>query len=175
MTSVAEPGATLMPGPPLWRSRPLVALFSASTTARLANESARVAMVLLVLARTRSPALAGAVVAATTLPALVTGPLLGAWLDKTSHRRAAFAGNQALLLLSLTGMRSWVPNSIAAAAVTSGFIMVQVRPFATIAHLHSLPLTNWFIAAGAGALPGLGALLFRGSPTGRKTDIGKVG
>jgi MFS family permease len=81
-----------------------VSLFSASTSARLANESARVAMVLLVLARTRSPALAGAVVAATTLPALVTGPLLGAWLDKTPHRRAAFAGNQALLLLSLVGM-----------------------------------------------------------------------
>ncbi|MDT7571057.1 MAG: hypothetical protein QOE05_1231 [Actinomycetota bacterium] len=104
MTTVAEPGATVLPGPPLWRSRGLVSLFSASTSARLANESARVAMVLLVLARTRSPALAGAVVAATTLPALVTGPLLGAWLDKTPHRRAAFAGNQALLLLSLVGM-----------------------------------------------------------------------
>lgn len=104
MTTVAHPGATLTPAPSLWRSRGLVSLFSASTTARLANESARVAMVLLVLARTGSPALAGAVVAATTLPALVTGPLLGAWLDRTPHRRAAFAGNQALLLVALTGM-----------------------------------------------------------------------
>src|SRR5215212_3441021 len=104
MTTVAEPGATLTPAAPLWRSRGLVSLFSASTAARLANESARVAMVLLVLARTGSPALAGAVVAATTLPALITGPLLGAWLDKTPHRRAAFASNQALLLLSLVGM-----------------------------------------------------------------------
>jgi MFS family permease len=104
MTTVAEPGATLRPAPPLWRSRGLVSLFSASTTARLANESARVAMVLLVLARTGSPALAGAVVAATTLPALITGPLLGAWLDRTPHRRTAFAGNQLLLLLSLTSL-----------------------------------------------------------------------
>lgn len=104
MTTVAEPGTTATAAPPLWRSRGLVSLFSASTTARLANESARVAMVLLVLARTRSPALAGAVVAATTLPALVTGPLLGAWLDRTRHRRAAFAGNQLLLLVSLAGL-----------------------------------------------------------------------
>jgi MFS family permease len=104
MTTVAEPGVTLVPAPPLWRSRGLVSLFAASTTARLANESARVAMVLLVLARTGSPALAGAVVAATTLPALITGPLLGAWLDRTSHRRAAFAGNQLLLLVSMTGL-----------------------------------------------------------------------
>lgn len=104
MTTVAEPGTTALPAAPLWRSRSLVSLFSASTTARLANESARVAMVLLVLARTGSPALAGAVVAATTLPALVTGPLLGAWLDRTPHRRAAFAGNQLLLLLSLLGL-----------------------------------------------------------------------
>jgi hypothetical protein len=99
MTTVAATGATQVPAAPQWRSRGQVTLFSASTTARLANESARVAMVLLVLARTGSPALAGAVVAATTLPALVTGPLLGAWLDKTPHRRAAFAGNQLLLLV----------------------------------------------------------------------------
>jgi MFS family permease len=83
---------------------PLVTLFTASTTARLANEAARVAMVLLVLARTGSPALVGAVAAAQTLPALVTGPLLGAWLDRTAHRRAAFVANQLLLLVALVGL-----------------------------------------------------------------------
>ena len=67
------------------------------------------AVVLLVLARTDSPALAGAVVAGLTLPSLVTGPLLGAWLDRTHHRRTAFVANQVLLpvtlvlLLVLTG------------------------------------------------------------------------
>ena len=50
----------------LWRTPGLAALFTASTTARLANEAARVALVLLVLARTGSPALAGGVVAAFT-------------------------------------------------------------------------------------------------------------
>jgi MFS family permease len=131
MTTVAEPGATLTPAPPLWRSRGLVSLFSASTTARLANESARVAMVLLVLARTRSPALAGAVVAATTLPALITGPLLGAWLDKTRHRRAAFAGNQLLLLLSLTGMLFATGHASPVVVVLLGLVTGLTTPVLT--------------------------------------------
>lgn len=102
--TVADSSEALVPTVPLWRSRGLVSLFSASTTARLANGSARVAMVLLVLERTRSPALAGAVVGASTLPSLVTGPLLGAWLDRTAYRRRAFAGNQVLLLVALVGL-----------------------------------------------------------------------
>jgi len=61
-----------VPETPLWRTPGLSVLFTASTTARPANESARVAVVLLVLSRTPSPALAGAVVAAR---APRTGPL----------------------------------------------------------------------------------------------------
>lgn len=92
------------PETPLWRTPGLAVLFTASTTARLANEAARVAVVLLVLDRTGSSALAGALVAALTLPALVTGPLLGAWLDRTAHRRAAFVANQVLLPVVLVGL-----------------------------------------------------------------------
>src|SRR5438128_2043813 len=104
MTTAAEPRPVLLPAVPLWRSPGLATLFSASTTARLANESARVSMVLLVLARTHSPALAGAVVGASTIPSLVTGPLLGAWLDRTPHRRRVFAANQLLLIAALIGL-----------------------------------------------------------------------
>jgi MFS family permease len=131
MTTVAEPGATLVPAAPLWRSRGLVSLFTASTAARLANESARVAMVLLVLARTGSPALAGAVVAATTLPALVTGPLLGAWLDKTPHRRAAFTANQFLLLVSLTGVLFSAGHAPAVVVVLFGLLTGLTTPVLT--------------------------------------------
>ncbi len=92
------------PQTPMWRAPGLAALFTASTTARLANEAARVAVVLLVLDRTDSPALAGAVVAALTLPSLVTGPLLGAWLDRTAHRRFAFVANQVVLPVVLVGL-----------------------------------------------------------------------
>lgn len=109
MSSLAPEELALHPAAPLWRTPGLAVLFTASTTARLANEAARVAVVLLVLDRTHSPALAGGVVAALTLPTLVTGPLMGAWLDRTQHRRTAFVANQVLLpitlglLLALTG------------------------------------------------------------------------
>ena len=102
---------------PLWRTPGLGALFTASTTARLANESARVALVLLVLARTGSPTLAGEVVAALTLPSLLTGPLLGAWLDRTRHRRAAFVSNQVLLPMTLLAVLATVGHGPAYAVV----------------------------------------------------------
>ena len=50
MTAVLD--STSPVAPALWRAPGLGALFTASTTARLANEAARVAMVLLVLDRT---------------------------------------------------------------------------------------------------------------------------
>jgi predicted MFS family arabinose efflux permease len=77
------------------------AYFLAATLARLASEMFPVAVVLLVLDRTGRAALAGAAVAATTLPSVVTGPVLGAWLDRTARRRAALASNQVVLGASL--------------------------------------------------------------------------
>ena len=77
------------------------AFFLAATLARLASEMFPVAVVLLVLGRTGRIALAGAAVAASTLPGVVTGPVLGAWLDRTAHRRAALASNQVVLGASL--------------------------------------------------------------------------
>jgi len=125
---------------PSWRIPGLGALFTASTTARLANEAARLAIVLLVLARTDSPALAGAVVAALTLPALITGPVLGAWLDRTARRRTVFVANQVLLLivlvalLAVTGRApSWVVAAlgllagVTAPVLTGGFTGL-IRP-----------------------------------------------
>jgi Ca2+-transporting ATPase len=70
----------------------------------------------------------------------------------------SLVGGLAVLLLSLTGIRSWIPSSIAAAAVVSAFAFVQVRPLATIAHLHSVTTGDWLIALGAGAVPAFGAL-----------------
>src|SRR6266545_755905 len=77
------------------------AFFLAATLARLASEMFPVAVVLLVLGRTGRIALAAAAVAASTLPGVVTGPVLGAWLDRTAHRRAALASNQVVLGASL--------------------------------------------------------------------------
>ena len=160
---------------PLWRSSGLRALFVASTTARLANEAARVAMVLLVLDRTSSPALAGTVVGALALPALVTGPVLGAWLDRTPHRRAVFVANQVLLLavllalLAVTGSApSWVVVAlglvagVTAPVLTGGFTGL-IPPLVPAPHLrraYGAEATSYNVAGVAGpALAGALAAL----------------
>ncbi|HEX4908502.1 MAG TPA: MFS transporter, partial [Actinomycetes bacterium] len=80
MSSSPAPSAPARPGG-LAAQPGYPAFLLAATLARLASEMFPVAAVLLVLDRTGRPGLAGAVVAATTLPAVVTGPVLGAWLD----------------------------------------------------------------------------------------------
>jgi predicted MFS family arabinose efflux permease len=70
---------------------------SAATLARVSDEMFSVGVVLLVLDRTGSPGLAGATVAAITFPSLVSGPLLGAWLDLTGRRRTLMAIDQVVI------------------------------------------------------------------------------
>ena len=70
---------------------------SAATLARVSDEMFSVGVVLLVLDRTGSPGLAGATVAAVTFPSLVSGPLLGAWLDLTGRRRKLMVVDQLVI------------------------------------------------------------------------------
>jgi MFS family permease len=127
-----RPGLAAQPGYP--------AFLLAATVARLASEMFPVAAVLLVLDRTGRPGLAGAVVAATTLPAVVTGPVLGAWLDRTRRRRLALASNQVLLAASLLAILTaagrapgWVLLPLAALAGLTG-------PLATGGYTSMIPL-----------------------------------
>src|SRR4051812_27612424 len=69
---------------------------AAATFSRTADEMFSVGVVLLVLERTGSAALAGVLVAAITLPSLVTAPLLGAWLDLHGRRKALMMADQAI-------------------------------------------------------------------------------
>ena len=88
------------------RRHPGYPLFYATATlTRFADEMFSVGVVLLVLHRTGSAALAGATVAAVTLPSLVTGPVLGAWLDRAGdRRRQAMILDQVLAATSLVGI-----------------------------------------------------------------------
>ena len=70
---------------------------SAATLARVSDEMFSVGVVLLVLDRTGSAGLAGATVAALTFPSLVSGPLLGAWLDLTGRRRTLMVIDQIVI------------------------------------------------------------------------------
>lgn len=73
----------------------------AATVARVANEMAAVGVVLYVLDRTGSAAWAGATLAAITLPSIVTGPVLGAWLDRTGRRLEGIRLDQVASAVSL--------------------------------------------------------------------------
>ena len=87
------------------RAQPGYAQFvAAATLARVSDEMFSVGVVLLVLDRTGSPALAGLVVAAVTLPSLVTAPLLGAWLDLTGRRRRLMIFDQLLIATVLVAL-----------------------------------------------------------------------
>jgi len=103
-----------------------VKFLSAATLARVSDEMFGVGVVLLVLDRTDSPALAGATVAAITLPSLVSGPLLGAWLDLTGRRRTLMVIDQIVIATVLVALvllightPSWViPLVVVPAGIT---------------------------------------------------------
>ena len=78
--------------------------YATATITRFADEMFAVGVVLLVLERTGSAALAGATVAAVTLPSLVTGPFLGAWLDRSGRRRQVMVLDQVLAATSVVGI-----------------------------------------------------------------------
>src|SRR6266545_582507 len=149
-------------GPPgsIWRLPGYGGFFLAATLGRVADEMLAIAVVLLVLDRTSSPALAGATVAAASLPSVLTGPVLGAWLDRTTHRRAALAANQVLLASALVGMLlaagrapAWV---IPALAVEAGIAMLSLVAIARMRPIHGAgpdPVTATSAAPG-GAGPG---------------------
>jgi MFS family permease len=85
--------------------------YTTATVTRLADEMFSVGVVLLALERTGSAALAGATVAAITLPSLVSGPLLGAWLDQTGRRRKVMILDQVLAATALIAIVLLVGNA----------------------------------------------------------------
>lgn len=72
--------------------------------ARATGTMFNVAGVLLVLQRTGSLVLAGATVAAATLPGALTGPFLGAWLDVTENRRRLLVLDRLVTIAALGGL-----------------------------------------------------------------------
>lgn len=69
----------------VWRHPDFPRFYAGATFARVSNEMFPVAVVLLILHETGSAALAGGAVAALTFPSLVTGPILGAFLDRSER------------------------------------------------------------------------------------------
>ncbi len=78
--------------------------FATVAAARATGTMFNVSGVLLVLERTHDLTLAGIVIAAASLPAAVTGPFLGGWLDVTSNRRRLLVLDRAMTAGALLAM-----------------------------------------------------------------------
>ena len=82
------------------------ALISAVALSRLANSMSQIGVVIYLLDATHSPAIAGAGAAAQLLPGILTGPFVGAWLDRTHARVRGIVATQlvrAALLFGVVG------------------------------------------------------------------------
>ena len=88
-----------------------VRFVSAATLARVSDEMFSVGVVLLVLDRTGSAGLAGLAVAAVSLPSILSGPLIGAWLDLTGRRRVLMVGDQLVIAAVLLALVAMVGNA----------------------------------------------------------------
>jgi MFS family permease len=116
------------------------ALLASATVSRLADQSASIALVLVVIARTHDPRLAGLVVAAFTVPALVTGPVIGACLDQLRARRALFAVNQATLAAALVGVVVLAGHAPGAVLIALGLFAGLTAPVLTGGFSSLVPL-----------------------------------
>jgi predicted MFS family arabinose efflux permease len=149
----------------LRRHRGYPLFYVTATLTRFADEMFSVGVVLLVLERTHSAALAGATVAAVTLPSLVTGPLLGAWLDRSGRRRQAMMLDQVLAASSIVGIvvlsgnaPDWTVPAVALVAGLTwplsfgGFtsLIPVIVPDHLLAQANALEATSFNIAVIAG-------------------------
>src|SRR3954464_13815879 len=107
---------------PLAREPGYLRFVGAATFARVADEMFSVGVVLLALERTGSAALAGFLVAAITLPSLVTAPLLGAWLDLRGRRKALMMLDQAVTSAALVAIALLIGRAPDALLVTIAFL-----------------------------------------------------
>jgi predicted MFS family arabinose efflux permease len=70
----------------------------------VADEMFSVGVVLLVLDRTDSASLAGVTVAAALLPAVLTGPVIGAWIDRSGRRSLLYKVDRVVLASALVAI-----------------------------------------------------------------------
>jgi MFS family permease len=140
-------------------------LLTSATVSRLADGAASIALVLAVIARTHDARLAGLVVAAFTVPTLVSGPVLGAYLDRMRAKRLLFAVNQLMLAATLTGVVLLAGHTpalvliglglcagLTAPVLTGGFssLVPLVVPLASLPRANALDSASYNVAGLAG-------------------------
>jgi len=135
-----EPASPVLP-PPLWRNRNFLLLWSGQTVSRLGSRVSDIALPLLVLALTRSPAQAGFIAAAQSLPYLLLRLPAGALVDRWDRKRVMILCDMARCLalgsIPLAYARGQLGvGQLYAVAVVAGLALV----FFDAAEPASLPL-----------------------------------
>ena len=137
--------ATATAPAPLWRNRDFTLLWTSQVASAVGTRITSVAYPLLVLALTGSPALAGLVVSAQTLPFLLLYLPGGAWIDRWNRKRT--------MLLCEFG-RAVALGSVAVTAAVGGIDAVTVAQLAAVAFVEGCLFVLFDLAEGA-ALPRL--------------------
>ena len=130
---------------PLWRNRDFTLLWTGQVASTVGSRVSSVAYPLLVLLLTGSPALAGVVAFAQTLPYLLLYLPGGAWVDRWDRRRT--------MVLCELG-RTVALGSVAATALVGGVHAVSVAQLAAVAFVEGALFVLFDLAEGA-ALPHL--------------------
>ena len=114
-------------------------LFAAATLARTANEMLAVAVVLYLIDRTGQALLGGLAVAAVTLPSLVSGPLLGARLDRMRRPSRLLAADQAVMVAALVAIVALAEAGAPWAALVPALLAGITFPLSTAGFTTLLP------------------------------------
>lgn len=133
------------PAVPLWRNRDFTLLWSSQVISTVGTRMTSVAYPLLVLLLTGSPALAGVVGFAQTLPFLLLYLPGGAWVDRWDRRRT--------MVVCEVG-RTVALGSIAVTAVVGGVHSITIAQLAAVAFVEGSLFVLFDLAEGA-ALPRL--------------------
>jgi hypothetical protein len=120
-----------IPSGALGADRPPRRLLAAGLIGRTANEMTPVAVVLLVLARGQGAALAGVTAGALALPGVITGPVLGAWLDRARRPLAVIAAEQAVGAAGLAALAVAVGHVPAALTILLAAATGALQPLST--------------------------------------------
>jgi len=133
------------PAVPLWRNRDFTLLWTSQVVSTVGTRVTSIAYPLLVLLLTGSPALAGVVGFAQTLPFLLLYLPGGAWVDRWDRRRTMVACELG---------RAVVLGSVAVTAVVGGVHAVTVAQLVAVALAEGSMFVLFDLAEGA-ALPRL--------------------
>jgi MFS family permease len=123
----------------LWRRPGYAGFFLTVLLSRTAANMFIVAGVLLVIDRTGSVSLAGITVAAASLPAALTGPVLGAWLDIARTRRLLIAVDQVLSAVALVALLVLAGHAPNWTLPVVGVLYSVTRPFSSGSFVSTLP------------------------------------